>query len=125
MGYETELLIGKDTDMVFEGRTYFQLVATIDMCKLGESALFNLPWVNETPEERRWEWYPPTGDGDTSISVDRYDSVPRPIPLIDVLEALEEDIDQDDYRRLKWAYHMLRSMHETSPNEFSVMLWGY
>lgn len=126
MGYETQLLIGTDTERMFEGRTYFMLAATIDMCKLGHSALFNLPWENETPDEQYWEWYAPTGDGNTPVTEDCYGAKPRPVPIVDVLEALEEDMSNNpDYRRLKWAYHMLLSIHETSPEQFTVMLWGY
>lgn len=127
MGYETILLIGKDTKMGFapdEG-IYFQVYAHVDMCKLGNSQLFNLPWLNKTPEDKFWFWYAPTGDGDTQIEEDRYGDKPRPVPLLAVLEALEEDMSNADYRRLWWAYQLLLSMHETSPGELSVLMWSY
>jgi len=128
MGYETMLLIGRNTEQSYlsdDKGVYFQVYTHVDMCKLGDSQLFNLPWVNKTPEDKFWYWYAPTGDGDTQVEEDRYGDKPRPVPLLAVLEALEEDMTNDDYRRLKWAYHLLLAMEETTPGKLSVLMWSY
>jgi len=126
MGYETQLLIGKDTGMEFQGATWFQIYATVDMCKLGNSELFNLGWVNKTPDKKMWNWYAPTGDGDTQFTEDRYGDRPRPVPLEDVVNALRADIRKDgNYRRLHWALALLENMQANAGEDLSVLMWGY
>ncbi len=126
MGYETQLLVGKDTGQSYSDEgTYFMVHAHVDMCKLGNSALFNLPWINKTPEDNKWYFYPPCGDGDTPVTEDRYGEQFKPIPLANVITALEEDASNDDYRRVKWALALLKSIQENSGEELSVILWGY
>jgi len=126
MGYETELLVGRDTgDSYSSEGQYFMVYAHVDMCKLGMTAVLDLPWVNKTPEVKKWYWYAPTGDGNTIITEDRYGDMPRPVPIADVITALKEDLVNSDYRRLKWALALLESMEENSGEELSVLLWGY
>lgn len=127
MGYETQLLIGHDTGNSFSGTgIFFMVYATIDLCKLGNSALFDLPWENKTPDEASWYWYPPTSDGNTIVSEDPYGDIPQPVPIADVISALEEDVANDDYRRLHWALGMLKAMQaEARGEELSVLLWGH
>jgi hypothetical protein len=125
MGYETTLLIGRDTKTTFiskESAVYFQVYAHVDMGKLGNSKLLDLPWINKTPEDIFWYWYAPTGDGDTQIEEDRYGEKPRPMPIATVIQALKEDIKNDDYERLKWALALLESMPD---GDLSVLLYGY
>ena len=126
MGYETELLIGKDTGQSFgdEG-TYFQIYAHVDMCKMGNSSLFDLPWVNNTPEKNKWYFYPVCGDGETMVTEDCYGELLRPVPITDAIHALEKDIDNNDYRRFKWALALLKTMQEDSPEGLSVLMYGY
>jgi len=126
MGYETQLIIGRDTGQSYtdEG-TYFMVYAHVDMCKMGDSALFNLPWVNKTPEKEKWYFYAPMGDGDTVVDEDRYGDIPRPVPIADVINALREDVTKNDYRRFKWALALLEAMAEDSPEGLSVLMWGY
>jgi len=128
MGYETQLLIGEDTGHSYsDDGDYFMVHAVVDMCKMGNSELFNLPWVNKTPEVKKWYWYSPVGDGNTSYSEDRYGDHPRPVPLTDVVDALRCDILTDDrYRRLHWALALCEAMLEKQGGKsFSVLMWGY
>jgi len=106
MGYETTLLIGELFNFQVAAKTpekYFQLISTLELCKTGKSAIWDLPWKNETPDEMKWYWYAPTGDGDKQQYEDRYGDFPQPVPLIDILEALEYEVTQDTYRRFQWA----------------------
>jgi len=129
MGYETQLLIGEDTGPSnSDAGNFFMVHATVDMAKMGDSALFNLPWVNKTPEKEKWYWYPPTGDGNTPTYVDRYDDIPRPIPLADVVDALRKDCRDNDYNRhfLGRALALCEAMlKEPRGSSFSVLMWGY
>lgn len=128
MGYETELVIGVDTGSTFnadQNEIYFQVYGTIDMCKMGRSAIHDLPTVNETPEKKRWYFFPPAGDGDAQVFKDRYGAFPRPVPIEDVIAALEKDVETSDFRRFKWALGMLRAMSSTGNEQLSVLSWGY
>lgn len=126
MGYETQLIVGKDTGNSYsDGGIYFMVHAHVDMCKMGDSALFNLPWVNKTPEKEKWYFYSPMGDGDTIVTEDRYGDMPRPVPIADVINTLREDVTKSDYRRFKWALALLEAMEKDSPEGLSVLLWGY
>lgn len=128
MGYETQLIVGIDTGQEYDGKKYFMVVTTIDMCKLGNTSMDALPWKNKNPYAEMWEWYPPTGDGNTPTTCDRYGDYPRPVPLGDVIAAIEKDMTRSDYRRLKWAHALLTAIYEgegEGGETFSVLLWGH
>jgi len=127
MGYEVLLLIGRDTKQVFEDLTYFMITATLDMGKCSRSNLLLLPWENRTPEINKWEFYSPAGEPDTSIIEDRYGNLLQPVPLDDIIKALEKDVRRDNYRPAVWALSYLNKMRDDSiTNEtFSVMLYGH
>ena len=88
MGYETELIVGKQSTLDMDEGIYFSVYATIDMCKCGyESALYNLDW-KYTPDDGKPVYsYAPTGDGNTTVNEDRYGDIPKPIPIKDVILA--------------------------------------
>ncbi len=129
MGYETQLLVGCDTNQNLgdDGTFFFMVEATVDMRKMGNSELFNLPWVNHTPKEKSWYFYAPAGDGDTTITKDRYGEYLQPVPIADAITALEKDVETTDYRRFKWALALLKAMQaDSTENEnLSVLLWGH
>jgi hypothetical protein len=131
MGYETEMLIGKVSDFVFShdgDAKYFQVYATIDMCKMGyEGPLCELDTHLAKGEDPVVYWYAPTGDGNAELFEDRYGDIPKPVPIKDVLEALEKTMEQEGepgYRRFKWAHALLSSM-VNAPEDLSVLFWGY
>jgi len=126
MGYEVQMLVGKvhrgfgvgdDID-----RDWFQLYATVDLCKPGESALDDL---SNASKEKEIYTYAVMGDGDTSVIDDRYGKTLRPIPIQDALEALHTDQRRDYYRRFGWAIALLESMVQEEGGNLSVVLWGY
>lgn len=151
MGYETKLLIGasssltndesvygeliiedgeayrpmlKDEDDNFlktgKKETWFQLMATVDLCKCGyDSAINNIPHVN-TDESHQWYWY----EGNERRIEDCYGAKLKPAPLIDVINALKKDIEDDEYRRFKWALALLESMQNDS-EKITVLLYGH
>jgi hypothetical protein len=152
MGYETKLIIGRSGmasdeiergDMIVEegeryrpmlkdekgnfvktGRkvTYFMVYAEIDLCKCGySSAIHKLDRVNKD-ESHFWEWYS-TGYGNDELTQDSYGDKPKPLPIPVVLEALEEDAKDSDYRRFKWAIALLKSMQDD--DNLKVMLYGH
>jgi len=133
MGYEVELLVGHDTGLSLregDNEIFFMVDVALDMGKIYDSHLLNdLPWSNNTPNEKRWYWYAPTGDGDTTIKEDMYGDMPAPVPLTDVIAALEKDVEESDYRRFKWALSLFKEMQDSAvdrPNdEFTVLFFGH
>jgi len=126
MGYESQLIVGNATQQEYQGVRYFMIYGTIDMCKLGQhTALYELDWCNKKDsEEPVWGFYAAAGDGNTEITKDKYGDTPKPIPIALVIEALEKDAKVSDYRRLKWAIALLKSIQETT-NDATVLLWGH
>lgn len=125
MGYETQMIIGNATEQEYKGVRYFMTYATIDMYKMGQhTALYELDWNNKDPDEPVWGFYAPAGDGDTPVTSDRYGDVPKPIPIELVIKALEKDMENSDYRRLKWAHALLVSIQATIHGA-TVLLWGH
>jgi hypothetical protein len=154
MGYETRLIIGRSChtsdeiergDLVIEdgetcrpwlkdgkgefiktGRkaTYFMVYAEIDLCKCGYLSEINkLDRINKD-ESHFWEWYG-SGDGNKEITEDAYGEKPKPLPLSVVVDALEKDAKDNDYRRFKWALGLLKSMQDDAEENLSVLLYGH
>ena len=100
--------------------TYFQIYAEIDMCKIGSSHLMKVLTVNKDPlKEIYWFGY----DGNTRIHEDRYGDKPNETSIDDCIEALKLDVQEDDYRRFKWALALLESMKEEK--DLSVIWFGH
>jgi len=127
MGYESTLLIGRDTKQVFEDYTYFMVMATLDLGKISRSNLLLLPWENHESNITQWEYFSPTGDGNIAVREDRYGVRPKPIEMQAVITALEKDIRRDNYRPAVWALALINKMMETksSNEEYSVLLYGH
>jgi hypothetical protein len=125
MGYETKLLIGISSPFSKQAsdrkETYFQIFATLDLCKCGyPSKLHELPRVN-TDENHCWFWY----GGDEEQRENLYGEQLKPVPVRDVLEALKADMVQEpNYRRFKWARALLESMVDDQEN-LEVLLYGH
>jgi hypothetical protein len=150
MGYETELLIGISSSSASDeikygelivadeeayrpmmrnaknntiktGRkeTYFSIYATIDLCKCGGREINNLDRINKDTSHH-WYWY--TGNGRTVE--DCYGDKLKPVPIIDVINAIEQDSFDNDYRRFEWALALLNSMKNDTEN-LSVLLRGH
>lgn len=154
MGYETRLIIGKSSSLtgdeveygeliIEDGEAYrpmlkdekgefiktgrkeiwFQVIAEIDLCKCGyNSEIHKIDRVNKD-ESHIWYWFG-SGDGDTRVTEDCYGDKPKPVPIKDVVAALEIDAEKDDYRRFKWALALLKSMQD-DPEGLTVLLYGH
>jgi len=127
MGYETTLLIGKDTKEVFENYTYFMIIATLDLGKISHSNLLLLPWENPKSNITQWEFLIPVGNEDTIVREDRYNKCLQPIPIQPVIKALEKDIRRNNYRPAVWAVALLNKIQDEklSNEEYSVLLYGH
>ena len=153
MGYETKLYIGKSRftseetkkgELTIEngecyrpylknknggfintGRTetYFSVYAMIDLCKCGsESAIHKL---NRQNEDKKHFWYFYGEDGNKPISEDRYGDSLKPVPIGDVIAAIECDmIENSEYRRFKWALGLLNTMKDDNEN-LEILVYGH
>ena len=149
MGYETKLIIGQSGhtmdesvygDLIVEegeayrpmlkdekghylktGRkeTYFMVIATINLCKCGsQSHIGKIDFTNKD-ESHFWQWY----DGDERKTEDCYGDKPKPIPVSVVVDALRKDLEDEKYRRFKWALALLESMQDDK--DITVLFYGH
>lgn len=95
---------------------YFMVFGILDLCKLGYqqdafNALIAKSFATAKDEWPRefYYWYG-DGDGDNSITEDRYGSHFWPVPVADVLAALKDSCKAGEYRRTDWAMALLESM---------------
>lgn len=115
-------------EYVMTGRTeiWFQIMAEVDLCKLGyaDDALNRLISKShkDANDEKLFVWSVYGLDGNTAFKEDRYGDRMRSVPIREVLAAMEEH--SDEYRRIKWAKTLLRSMADDS-EELEVLFWGY
>ena len=153
MGHETKLLIGVaastahdehelgdpelDGDGVYRpmlkdgkgnfictGRkqTYFFIYATVDLCKCGyESNIHKIDKINKD-ESHCWYWY---NGGGQEVKKDCYDEELKPVPIEIIIDALEKDAANDDYRRFKWALALLKAMKNDGEDKMTVLLYGH
>jgi len=120
MGYETKLIIGKSGHQLNDG-IWFNDMAEINMCKLGNAShVYDLDQTNKSSKEH---WYFYGSDGDTQIKEDHYGHKFKPVPIKEVISALEKD-DYQDYRRAQWALALLNAMKDDS-EELEVIIYGY
>lgn len=100
--------------------TYFMVCATIDMCKIGNSHLYKALKVNHD-KTHEWYWY----DGDKDVRDDCYGDKPLPATIDECIVALRMDVQNDDYRRFKWALSLLESMKKNEGGDLKVLWYGH
>ncbi len=150
MGYETTLLIGrecttsdeikrgplvteegeayrpylKDEDGAFiktgAKETYFMIYAEIDLCKCGYTSEISKIDKENTDKGHHWIW----ASGGDERSEDLYGEKPKPVSFKAVIDALEKDYQDGEYRRFKWALALLNSMQDES-EELSILMFGH
>jgi hypothetical protein len=110
----------------YTGRTeiYFQVYGMVALCSPGrDSHLLKLNWKNKESARVCWKFY----NGNTEIKEDCYGDIAKPVPVADVIEALEKDFEAskgeyagEGYRRFRWALGFLKAVDKDS----EVMLYG-
>jgi len=101
-------------------RTWFQIYATLDLCKCGGESSVSKIEIENKDELHFWYWY--SGSDDTSE--DCYGTKLKPVPIKEVVDALREDVKESEYRRFKWALALLEAMQDDSEG-LSVLLYGH
>jgi len=123
MGYETLILVGGISALKPRQGTFFQVYAAIDLCKCVESNLLKME--NVLTHSTKVFWFPPSGDGNTPVTEDRYGKEPKLISITDAISALKRDVATSDYRRFKWALALLESMYKSSEEDLLILLYGH
>ena len=122
-GYPT--LKNENGERILTGRTLHQLevYASMDLCNTYDSHLQKLvyKYKEKTKEEHSVVFFYDT-DGDTRIKEDPYGELLVPIPLQEVLETVQKDVERNDYRRFKWLHNLLESMKDDS--EITCVFYG-
>lgn len=122
----------EEGQLVKTGRAerYFMVYAELDLCKLGyqDDALNRLIKKSHEDAKRFWSkefCYFYGTDGNTEITEDCYGEHFWPVPIEDVLAAINESIDpKEPYRRLTWAKALLEVMANDS-EKLTVLFWGH
>ena len=115
------------------GRTefYCRVIATIDLCAFRGEAIEALDRDNikQSKADKKHVYYYYESDGNTQVKEDRYGEKRNPIPIAEVLKAVEdshnEDIDEYRYHRSEWAIGLLKSMIGFRGKKLSVILEGH
>lgn len=109
---------------------WFQIMAEVDLCKLGyqDDSLNRLIQKShdDAKADAKHSYYVYGLDGNMEFSEDRYGSKLSPVPVTDVLAAMNEShpTENSEYRRTKWAKSLLAAMVDDS-EQLEVMFWGY
>jgi len=116
--------------LLFTDRTeiWFQVYGMVELCcPRYDSHLLKLDWKNKESDSKFWQYFL----GDTEVTDDKYGDYAKPVPVADVIEALEKDwadsVEEGwgvhGYRRFRWALGFLKSLEDE--NEAHVMLYGH
>ena len=127
MGYETKLVVGMPSAHIDrDGGIYFMVYAEVAMCKMGYDAnISKLDWKNTSPSPEPY-WFYFQGESEDKVIEDKYGDRSRPVPIGEVVKALELDVARDDYSRFKWALNLLKAMDDSDGYDgLSVMFYGY
>ena len=128
MGYETKLVIGiPATYESTGGGIWFSIFAEICMGKMGrEARISQIDWQNKDSKSAYWYWYEGAGEHEHKVIKDCYGDKSKPVPIGEVIEALEHDVGHDDYSRFKWALDLLKAMTASQGyDNLSVMFYGH
>ncbi len=100
-------------------RGYGQIVAMIDMCKMG----YDNGWKELFTKEI--DYYIFAEDGDHDTNTDCYGEHIKSGDINAIIAWLENRIKIDDYRRLKPLLHLLKSFNLDDWEDLQIVHYGY
>jgi len=133
MGYELRAYIGDvvkhPTNIDGVERFWMNVVAEIDLCKLGtDSAIGGVAskyMGKVSKEEEGIPVYIFESDGNTRTIKDRYDDELVAIPFDEVFQAAKKDYESSDYRRTRIFYDMLVAFELHYKQKLHVVFFGH
>jgi hypothetical protein len=123
MGYESKLYVvekHRSFDDIDGNKTYSQVIAMLDLCKY-----YPISSVRKNYPATDCYFY---ADDDTKVLEDKYGDPLREIPIEDVIEILEKDLERgSDYRRIYPTLAALKALneHKHQWKELTVLHYGY
>lgn len=124
-GYEYKKDASGNYALTGRTATFFQVMAEIDLCKIGSGPLSSLVVKAHKMAKEAADccfYFFGTTDGNKEAKEDHYEDKLHPVPIADVLTALKEE--GDTYRRYSWVIALLEAMKD-DPEELQVMFWGH
>ena len=123
MGYESKLYVVEKSNIKFpsEEKRYCMVIAMFDLCKFYPLSML----LNQYPDT---DCYFYADDGDTQVLEDKYGSPLKEIPIDDVVEILECDLDNgSEYRRIYPLLAMLKDLQNNNHRwgELVILHYGY
>jgi hypothetical protein len=108
---------------------WFCVYAALDLCKLGYdehalNLLLKRTHLAANAVKNHLVHYFYGHDGNTRFTQDRYGEPLYPVPIKEVLSAVKELSQDDEYRRLKWADALLSSM-ANDHEQLEVIFFGH
>ena len=120
MGYESKIYIVNKTDSIFgdEPKKYASVIATFDLCKMGYGGFTQL-FNKET------DCYFYADDGNTKILEDCYGDSLKECDIKELKEWFKNKIKEDDYRRLKPFYALVKSFNKKQWKDLAIIHYGH
>ena len=121
----------KDDKFIPSGRMESTMIEAgrLDLCKCATGAFGKLVSDNEEAANKAdqnivWKWW---RDGNHEDETDCYGARKIPVPLEDVIKAIEADVKAGEkYHRFKWTLTLLKSMKKHSGGwKLKVILYGH
>ena len=121
MGYESRLYVVRKSNLIEDGKRWAEVIAMIDMCKLG--AEFGFELHNYTPTDCC------IYIGDNKVTEDMYGDPLIEIPVKDMLSILATLSRKEDYRRFAPAINLLNGFNlsewQVDGEDLVVLHYGY
>lgn len=111
------ILDENNSPVIYKG--YGQIIAMIDMCKMGYDNGWKELFTNEI------DYYIYAEDGDHDTNTDCYGEHIKSGDINTIIAWLENRIKIDDYRRLKPLLHLLKSFNLDEWKDLQVLHYGY
>ena len=123
MGYESKLIIveGYPTKQKSYEKTYSNKIMEIDLCKAGYDGFFSK--LLQKSEETEYYYF--ADDGNKKIIKDLYDEPLKELPLKELINALEKDYEDTNYRRFYIAIKALKSFKKNDWPYLHVLHFGH
>lgn len=113
MAYESRVYIIEDNG------SFHEKIASINMSKIPNAN----SWLSLFTDEINYKLF--IYDGDTETDTDCYGERMKEAPIEKVIEWIEKEMPNSDYRRLSVLYSLLKGFNPEQWNAIKVVHYGY
>lgn len=120
MGYESRIYVCEKSDYISEdeGRVWAECLCSFNLCCVSGNMLNR---IDAFPETKLYF----VDNGHEAIFKDKYGKTPKEIPLADMIDILEKEIEVDDYRRYSPCLGLLKGFEPAKWNDLVCLHYGY